>query len=280
MDYKEEIIRLLAKQVPLKKEEILKLIEVPRVSGMGDYAFPCFSLATLMRKSPNEIASKIASGIGSTSKIIVTAVNAYVNFSINKEIFTNDIISRILKEKEKFGSSNEGGGKKVLVEHTSINPNAPPHVGTARNAIIGDIISRLLKFQEQFIICNFCEGIGYIHGTTDMYPEGNPLHHTYNDCKICKGKGVIKKRLFKQLKDKNFDKSNLINCADCKKRIANKSILKVNEDLFFIELGIRKNSEMILGGGNSEFYLCLKCYKKFKSKLQGIINFKEVERYI
>jgi len=142
------------------------------------------------------------------------------------------------------------------------------------------VYSRLLKFQEQFIICNFCEGIGYIHGTTDMYPEGNPLHHTYNDCKICKGKGVIKKRLFKQLKDKNFDKSNLINCADCKKRIANKSILKVNEDLFFIELGIRKNSEMILGGGNSEFYLCLKCYKKFKSKLQGIINFKEVERYI
>ena len=146
MDYKEVIIGLLAKQVPLKKDEILRLLEVPKNTEFGDFSFPCFSLAPLMRKNPNEISRIVAEGIGSTNKIIVTAVNAYVNFSINKESMAYDIISRILKEKIKFGSSNEGKGKKVLIEHTSINPNSPPHVGTSRNAIIGDIITRLLRF--------------------------------------------------------------------------------------------------------------------------------------
>jgi arginyl-tRNA synthetase len=147
MDYKEVIATLLAKQIPLKKDEILRLLEVPKNTEFGDFSFPCFSLAPLMRKNPNEIAKIVAESVGSTRGIVVTAVNAYVNFSINKESMAYDILSKILKEKDKFGSSNEGHGRKVIIEHSSINPNSPPHVGHARNAILGDIITRLLKFQ-------------------------------------------------------------------------------------------------------------------------------------
>lgn len=49
--------------------------------------------------------------------------------------------------KNAYGSSKSGIGKQALVEHTSINPNASPHVGRARNALIGDSIVRLLRFE-------------------------------------------------------------------------------------------------------------------------------------
>ena len=52
-----------------------------------------------------------------------------------------------MRQKDKYGSNYAGRGKKILVEHTSINPNASPHVGRARNALIGDSIVRILRFQ-------------------------------------------------------------------------------------------------------------------------------------
>jgi arginyl-tRNA synthetase len=63
---------------------------------------------------------------------------------LNKDLLTKNIIEQILKEKEKYGSLNLKGN--ALIEHTSFNPNASPHVGRIRNAIIGDILARLLKF--------------------------------------------------------------------------------------------------------------------------------------
>jgi len=53
-----------------------------------------------------------------------------------------------LKEKNNYGSSNIGKNKKIILEHTSINPNASPHVGRARKALIGDVLARVLKFQK------------------------------------------------------------------------------------------------------------------------------------
>ena len=52
-----------------------------------------------------------------------------------------------MRQKDKYGSNYAGKEKKILVEHTSINPNASPHVGRARNALIGDSIVRILRFQ-------------------------------------------------------------------------------------------------------------------------------------
>ena len=56
-------------------------------------------------------------------------------------------LTKIFKEKDKYGSNFLGKNKKALIEHTSINPNASPHIGRARNAIIGDSIVKLLKFE-------------------------------------------------------------------------------------------------------------------------------------
>ena len=56
MDYKNIIAKLIKTKVDLEEEAIEKLIEVPPRPEMGDYAFPCFQLAKVMRKAPNMIA--------------------------------------------------------------------------------------------------------------------------------------------------------------------------------------------------------------------------------
>ena len=134
----------------LKKETNLEIIEleIPPNQEMGDYAFPCFILSKVWKKSPNDIAQ----GLGQKFKpadliVLAKPIGPYLNFFINKSRIAEFTIRNILKNKNEYGSSNSGKGRKILVEHTSINPNASPHVGRARNALIGDSIVRTLRFQ-------------------------------------------------------------------------------------------------------------------------------------
>jgi|TARA_B100001964_G_scaffold244993_1_gene329252 arginyl-tRNA synthetase len=140
--FKEEIIKLLKKELKTDIE-----LEVPPKPELGDYAFPCFSLAKVYKKSPDEIASDLASKIKKNKHISeIKTIGPYLNFFVNKDSLTEGTLARILKEKDKFGNSNIGKNKKIILEHTSINPNASPHVGRARNALIGDTLVNIMKF--------------------------------------------------------------------------------------------------------------------------------------
>ena len=133
----------------LKKHNISNpLLEIPPSPEMGDYAFPCFTLAKEFKKSPMEIAKDLESKIkpqGDIEKI--QALGPYLNFFLDKSKRASLVLKKILKEKDKYGSKNLGKKQKFLIEHTSINPNASPHLGRARNAILGDSITRILRFQ-------------------------------------------------------------------------------------------------------------------------------------
>lgn len=143
MDFRKEIIKILEKETGVKEINL----EVPPDSLMGDYAFPCFSLAKVLKKNPVQIAEELARKIQLSNLINKIEVKgAYLNFFVNKESLSSNVLKEIVKNKD-YGSLNLGKGKKILVEHTSINPNASPHVGRARNALIGDSIVRILKFQ-------------------------------------------------------------------------------------------------------------------------------------
>ncbi|MBI3034737.1 arginine--tRNA ligase, partial [Candidatus Woesearchaeota archaeon] len=142
--FKDAIISFLKKEANLENIEL----EVPPNPEMGDYAFPCFALAKEWKKAPNEIAQELKIKF-KTDELIAEAkaIGPYLNFFVNKNKIAESTIRQILKQKEKYGSSNMGKGKKIILEHTSINPNASPHVGRARNALIGDSIARILRFQ-------------------------------------------------------------------------------------------------------------------------------------
>ncbi len=129
------------------KKEIAKSLdvsinEIEEPDKYGDLAYACFSLAKKMKKDPKEIAKKLASELKIDYIKRIEAIGPYVNFFINWESFGQKLLESI---NEKYGGFIIKD-KKALIEHTSINPNASPHVGRARNAIIGDSLVRLIKF--------------------------------------------------------------------------------------------------------------------------------------
>jgi len=143
--FKEHITGLLKKEAKAENVEL----ETPPNPEMGDFAFPCFSLSKIYKKNPAEIAQELAKKLKKDKFIEeIKATGPYINFFISKKTLAEETIKKVLKEKEKYGSSSIGKKKKIILEHTSINPNASPHVGRARNALIGDSLARLLRFQD------------------------------------------------------------------------------------------------------------------------------------
>jgi arginyl-tRNA synthetase len=120
-------------------------LETPPSEDMGDFAFPCFSLAPIAKKSPVDLAKEISSRIKKTKWIEKTQVKgAYVNFFLYKNYLNTTTLESIFNKKEEYGFL-EKKNKKVIIEHTSANPNGPLHVGRARNPIIGDTVVRIFK---------------------------------------------------------------------------------------------------------------------------------------
>src|SRR3989344_5230020 len=101
---KQKIISLLKKATALKKEEIAGILEIPPSQELGDYSFPCFTLAKSLKKSPNEISISLSKQIPQTKEIEkVQAVGPYVNFFLNKTALAESTIKKILNEKDKYG---------------------------------------------------------------------------------------------------------------------------------------------------------------------------------
>jgi arginyl-tRNA synthetase len=145
-----EIVNLLAKSTNLKKSEIESLIEIPLNEQFGDYAFPCFTLSKKLKKNPKEIAKQLAKKIRPDKSIEkIETKGPYINFFINKK----KLAQQIIKINESYGKQK--GKNKILLEHTSANPNASPHVGNVRNSIIGDSIKRTLQFSGNKVETHF-----------------------------------------------------------------------------------------------------------------------------
>lgn len=138
------------------------IFTIPPNTEVGDIALPCFTLAKEFRKSPMQIANEIKEklvGVDFIDKMEVS--NGYLNFYMKKPILIEEILKEIKNKRDLYGASEIGIGKKALIEHTSINPNASPHVGRARNAIIGDSLVRILKFEGYEVnTCYFVNDIG------------------------------------------------------------------------------------------------------------------------
>ena len=74
----------------------------------------------------------------------IKTMGPYINFYINYDNFTKEVVTEIETNK-KYGSKNQGNHETLLIEHTSINPNAEPHIGRCRNSLIGDFMSNYMN---------------------------------------------------------------------------------------------------------------------------------------
>ena len=146
MDFKKYIASRI-KAEGLSEEELCSLIAVPPNTEMGDSALPCFRFPKALRKSPPAIAEENAAAYPADE--IVTgakAVNGYVNFRIDRALWSEQTLRRVLSEREAYGSSDEGKGKTVCIEYSSVNIAKPFHIGHLSSTVIGSALYKLHKF--------------------------------------------------------------------------------------------------------------------------------------
>jgi arginyl-tRNA synthetase len=132
------------------------VVEQPPSTQFGEYALPLsFELAKKLRKPPRKIAEEIVSGLGSLSGFekLEVAGAGYINAHVNR----GELAAALAAEP---AASPEIPGK-ILVEHTSINPNKAAHIGHLRNAILGDTFVRLLRAHGRSVdVQNYIDNTG------------------------------------------------------------------------------------------------------------------------
>ncbi len=146
MDYRAYIAERLRVE-GCDAEEIRKTIVVPPDTTLGDFALPCFKFAKIMRKPPVKIAEELASGYETDGVISsVSAVNGYLNFKINKKGLAEDVLERIEKEQNRYGSSDMGMGKTICIDYSSVNIAKPFHIGHLSTTVLGGALYRIFNF--------------------------------------------------------------------------------------------------------------------------------------
>jgi len=125
------------------------LLEVPPNLEFGELAASlCFELAKYAKKKPRSIAEEIVEAIDVSGFPLIESVQAagagYVNFRVNSETFSRLTIESTRALDAEYGYVKVSEPQKILLEHTSVNPVHPIHIGQARNPMLGDALARIL----------------------------------------------------------------------------------------------------------------------------------------
>ncbi len=139
---KKDIINELSKQSELSKLNLENAIEIPPDKTLGDFSLPCFLLAKIYKKNPNQISQELAKKLSKPRGIShIRVVGPYINFYVDRTF----IIKQIFSKKQDKKELNIGKFKKIIIEFSSPNTNKPQHLGHLRNNLLGQSISNILK---------------------------------------------------------------------------------------------------------------------------------------
>ncbi len=138
-------------------DELLAMFEYPPDKTMGDIALPCFKLSRVFRRSPVDIAKTLSESLTSSVLEWAKPVNGYLNFKISDEYFASKILSKVFSDGDKYGASNEGAGKTVVLDYSSPNVAKPFHIGHLGTTVIGHSLKKLHEF-----VGYKCVGINYL----------------------------------------------------------------------------------------------------------------------
>src|SRR5437588_5377988 len=132
------------------------VVDQPPNVALGEFALPLsFELAKKLRKAPRKIAEEIVAGLGPIHGFekFKVAGAGYINARVDRAAFAAGILEGRSEEHKQ--------SEKVLVEHTSINPNKAAHIGHLRNAILGDTFVHLLRASGRHVdVQNYIDNTG------------------------------------------------------------------------------------------------------------------------
>ncbi|MGZ5548726.1 MAG: arginine--tRNA ligase domain-containing protein, partial [Nitrososphaeraceae archaeon] len=156
--------------VDLKYETIEYDVSEPPKTEFGDLTTNiAFLLSKRMHKKPNEIARELVynsinlqlKNMGKDSLIrnADAHISGHINFNINYVNFNKFLLAMV--KKNKLLLPNIGQNKKIVIEHTSVNPNKALHIGHLRNVVVGDSLFRLFKLtNHKTIVLNYIDDSG------------------------------------------------------------------------------------------------------------------------
>lgn len=139
---------------------------VPPKREFGDFSTAiCLSQAKVQKRAPILIAEEVANKLRGVKLQYITEINitppGYLNFKIDQPRYIKSVVDRVRKQGAEFGTSTVGRNRRVLVEHTNVNPNKAMHIGHLRNAIIGDTVVRTLrKLNYDVQACDYIDDTG------------------------------------------------------------------------------------------------------------------------
>ncbi len=162
-EIKQRVLTIVREQFNLELEDFSS--EIPPRTALGDLAFPvAFELAkrikaaTGEKKNPREIAAKLAEGLSNIPGVakVEIAGAGYLNIFFDRaQMFAN-----LVKGTQHPAPSTQHS-EKIIVEHTSINPNKSAHIGHVRNSVLGDTVVRILKFTGDTVeVHNYIDNTG------------------------------------------------------------------------------------------------------------------------
>ncbi len=156
-DFKEIIAKKISEATEIDLNEIKEFVEVPKNTENGDYAFPCFRLAKILKKSPQAIAEEIKEKINIESPIEkIEIAGGYINFYISKTEIIKDTID-MQENPEKYGKGVFGKGKTIVIDYSSPNIAKPFHIGHLKTTVIGGALYKVYEYLGYNVI-----GVNYL----------------------------------------------------------------------------------------------------------------------
>ena len=127
--------------------EVRATVEIPKDTSHGDYA-SSFAMAgaKALHMAPRQIAQIIVDHLeleGSYFQKVEIAGPGFLNFTLGPKWY-GEVLSAVETEGDRYGSGEEGRGKRVMVEFVSANPTGPMHMGNARGGVLGDTLANVL----------------------------------------------------------------------------------------------------------------------------------------